>query len=168
MNWFLKKKTKEDVVEQLPRSGPMIRISESLSDETITVLRADLPKRELFSKLVDLLKLPEPEIILRSVLAREQIGSTVIEKGLAIPHARIHGLRRIHAALGIIPDADVSLCLLFVGPTDDMKGHLGFLAAAASLFQNEEFRQSLTRLGNSRAIIERILMEERKVQEAES
>jgi PTS system nitrogen regulatory IIA component len=160
MNWFTKK-PKDLAMEPQPAASSIVRVSDSLSEQTILIFRADLPKRNLFAKLIELLHLPEPDIALRSVLAREQIGSTTIELGVALPHARVHGLARIHAALGIIPAGEIKLCLLFVGPTDNMKGHLGFLASSAALLQRKDFRQALIHAGDSRAILEKIQLEER-------
>jgi mannitol/fructose-specific phosphotransferase system IIA component (Ntr-type) len=156
MSWFFGDKTKNGMAERHPETS-LVRISDFLTKDRILFVAPGTEKRDLFAKLVDVLNLPEPDIALRSVLAREQIGSTLLEKGVAVPHARVHGVERIHAALGILsPAEETRLCLLFVGPTNDMKGHLGFLASCAALFQNQDMRESILRLKSRTEIVEKI------------
>jgi PTS system nitrogen regulatory IIA component len=170
MGWFLKDKNAEKSGASI---GPsLVRIGDFLTESTLQFLPAGLSKRDLFGKLIGTLTLSEPDIALRSVLAREQIGSTLLENGVAIPHARLHGLTRIQAALGIVAAAaepsaeDTRLCLLFLGPTDDMKGHLGFLASSAALFQSETLRYGLLRQKSVPEALEVIRAHEREARGA--
>ncbi len=173
MNWFIKQKKEE------PHTVPMMNeqttlIGSFLSLEKILFLPAGLPKKDIFARLIDVLHLPEPDIALRSVLAREQIGSTILDKDIAIPHARVPGLTGIHCAFGVVAPSngtnseseEARLCLLFVGPANDMKMHLAFLAGAATLFQDREFRQSLLHANNSNWVLETIRSHERALTNA--
>jgi PTS system nitrogen regulatory IIA component len=84
---------------------------------------------------------------------------------VAIPHARIQGLPGLLAALGVLPagladEADAAsptrLCLLFLGPAENVKEHLDFLAAVSRLFHIQEFTESLAKLDNPNQILSRI------------
>jgi mannitol/fructose-specific phosphotransferase system IIA component (Ntr-type) len=76
---------------------------------------------------------------------------------LALPHARVSGLSKLQAAIGICPDgvldskADygpVRVYVLFVGNADNMTQHLGFLARVSGLFQQDGFLEHLVRSGS--------------------
>jgi nitrogen PTS system EIIA component len=66
---------------------------------------------------------------IRTELAkREQLGSTGLGQGVAIPHARVAGLR--------------SAIALFVRAQEDNRAHLELLADAARCFSERPFRQA--------------------------
>src|SRR5205085_2664474 len=101
-------------------------------------------KRQVFGSLIGSLDLPDPGAALKAITAREEAGSTVIAPGLALPHARITGIHTIKAAMGICPTgiqyshaatAPVRLLMLFLGPAENMREHLAFLASVSALFQ---------------------------------
>ena len=75
---------------------------------------------------------------------------------IALPHARIQGISTIKAALGIYPEGYESrtdgtriyLILLFLGPADNMREHLAFLAAVSGLFQKKDLQEKLLKLAS--------------------
>ena len=92
--------------------------------------------------------------ILRALLRREQVGSTALGQGVAIPHARIPGLARpltlfLRTRYAIAFDAPddkpvTNILVIMVpadGATDD---HLQLLAMVASAFSDRDFRASLS------------------------
>ena len=95
----------------------------------------------------------DPEPILRALLRREQVGSTALGQGVAIPHARIAGITqpltlfmRTRLALDFdAPDGKpVANLLVIMVPADgDTDDHLLLLAAIAEAFSDREFRASL-------------------------
>ena len=107
--------------------------------------------------------LDDPALALKEVLYRELWGRTMIAPGLALPHARIPGMKRIAAALAICPKgiAEASaadnnrpyLFLLFVGPTNDVQQHLAFLAAVSSLFQTEGLAERLMQMARPASVL---------------
>lgn len=68
----------------IPHCGDMSR------DEIVRTLASGLAKRH---------NLPGGDGLADQVLAREQIGSTVLMDGLAVPHARLEGLDRPYVAI---------------------------------------------------------------------
>ena len=84
--------------------------------------------RKLVSGLAERHGLPGGEELVKSVLDREQCGSTVIIDGLAVPHARIEGLKQPYAAVATSergidwPDeggGKVHIVFLMLIPRDD-------------------------------------------------
>jgi mannitol/fructose-specific phosphotransferase system IIA component (Ntr-type) len=125
-----------------------IRISDFIQEKSIAFFPSGPSKRQVFGNLIGSLDLDDPGAALKSIMAREEAGSTVITSGVALPHARLSGLTNIRAAIGICPtgieysrrEGDlVQLVVLFVGPAENMRLHLAFLAQVAALFQKQDF-----------------------------
>lgn len=119
-------------------------------------LDLDVPdKGRLLGRIAELLSrrhgLSEAQI-LESLTAREQLGSTGLGHGVAIPHAR---MPQCYAAAGAFvrtrvaipfdaPDRKpVSLFLGLVVPKQAAERHLQLLAAAAGMFSERTFRDEL-------------------------
>ncbi|MBI3291391.1 MAG: PTS sugar transporter subunit IIA [Elusimicrobia bacterium] len=171
MAWIGRRKKKE--VPDSPSTAPReaapaekpVRVSDFLSLKNVVFFPVGSSKQQVFDALVRTTNLPDPSLALQAIMAREQTGTTVIAPGLALPHARIQGLRTIVAALGLCPTGivdpsseggPVRLFLLFLGPSENMRLHLAFLAGASSLFQVEGLSEALLQLTTPEAVIEKI------------
>ena len=119
-------------------------------------LDVDVPdKARLLQRLASLLArrlhLSDTEV-LESLMAREQLGSTGLGHGVAIPHAR---MPQCNAVAGVFvrtkfaipfdaPDRKpVSLFLALVVPKQATERHLQLLATAATMFDDRGFRDRL-------------------------
>ena len=81
--------------------------------------------------------------IVTCVLQREGAGSTCAG-AIALPHARIGGIPKIIAGLGInregvYPGGTARVMLAFVSPQDASAEHLRFLSSAAKTFRDPAF-----------------------------
>jgi PTS system nitrogen regulatory IIA component len=130
-----------------------LRISDFLKDKNILFFPADLPKQQLFERLIGSLKVLDAGLALKAILDRELWGSTTIAPGLALPHARIPGIARIVAAMGICPS---QIFLLFIGPVNNVQEHLAFLASVSSLFQTRGFLEMMVQLKTSESVLAKI------------
>lgn len=83
---------------------------------------------------------------------REQLGSTGIGHGVAIPHARSAWLSQPRAVFlglarpvdfGAADGAPVDLVLALAVPQDDVQGHLALLSELAELLSDETLRERL-------------------------
>lgn len=142
-----------------------VRISSYLNPKRVAIFSHGPSKQQVFGSLLGLLDLPDPSAALKALLAREEVGSTVIGPGIAVPHARLSGLPKLQAALGVCPagvvDAHaaggpVHLFLLFLGPAENMREHLAFLAGAAAILQTDGVVQRLVKLDQPAAILKEI------------
>lgn len=93
-----------------------------------------------------------PGAVVDSLTARESLGSTALGQGVAIPHARVTGLDRAIAAFVRpknpmefdSPDGNpVTFCFVLLVPAEATEQHLQFLAQAAAMLSNAEFRDQL-------------------------
>jgi PTS system nitrogen regulatory IIA component len=112
-------------------------------------------KAELLKKVARMLAgrhgLSETQVF-ESLIAREQLGSTALGHGVAIPHAR---MAQCDAATGVFvrtriavpfdaPDGKpVSMFLGLVVPKQATQRHLQLLATAASIFSDASLRAKL-------------------------
>jgi mannitol/fructose-specific phosphotransferase system IIA component (Ntr-type) len=118
---------------------------------------------ELVEGLVNTGKLPERlrESTLESLRLREELVSTGVGGGVAIPHAFSDELEEVAAVFGrsdygidfeALDGAPVHLMILFVVPRRDYQLHLKTLAAIAKTFANPSLRDQLLKAGSREQI----------------
>src|ERR1019366_1198137 len=163
MKW-LNKLTKTPKIVPKTKSK-LSTVSSYLSEERIIFFPAGPSKRQVIGSLITALDLKDPSAAIKAVLAREEMGSTIISPGLALPHARLDGLSRIEAAIGICPTGvtdphdggtPIRVYVLFLGPADNMKEHLAFLSNVSSLFQKKGFIEKLSKLASPPGVLHAI------------
>ncbi len=90
--------------------------------------------------------------VLRALWRREQVGSTALGHGIAVPHARITGISepivlfvRMKSAIEFhAPDRKpVSLLFVILVPEHANDEHLKILATVSEMFSNKSFRDRL-------------------------
>ncbi len=116
----------------------------------------------------------DPELVTAHLEAREELGSTGIGDGMAIPHGRIEGLRETilvcgRSSKGIPFDADdgrpVHIFLLLLTPTSADCPYLSYLAELVLFLRNPLIRSRLLQ-AESRAELAAILREKTAGREA--
>jgi mannitol/fructose-specific phosphotransferase system IIA component (Ntr-type) len=94
--------------------------------------------RELAARLAATGVVADAEAVFARLWEREQLGSTAIGRGIAIPHCKLDGLAHVVLAVGLAPDgvdfgaADaqpVRLFFVVVSPSRSPAEHLQSLAA---------------------------------------
>lgn len=156
-----------------------MRLTDLLSPERVGVERpsgAHLGKDKALSLLAvmfgerDGVTTAEIERVLRE---REQLQSTGIGEGVAIPHGALPQLKEQVAALLIVPDGvefqaidDARVSILFgvIGPKRATGEHLKTLARVSRLLRSKEFRQRLVDAQDARRAFDLISAEENENQ----
>jgi len=81
-----------------------MKLLEILSPDAIKVGMEATDKEEVFEELIDLLirggKVADRERALKAIYAREELRSTGIGRGVAIPHGKDESIKQITAAAG--------------------------------------------------------------------
>jgi fructose-specific phosphotransferase system IIA component len=144
-----------------------------LDKETVLPDLEAKDKAEILDKLVSSLKGKvsngEIEKIRQAVFEREQIMSTGVGKGLAIPHGKSPGIEQTYAAFAILKkpvDYDaidgqpVNMVFLLVGPQSSNSMHIKMLSRISRLMNNSDFRDRLRECSTAEEIIERFKEEE--------
>jgi mannitol/fructose-specific phosphotransferase system IIA component (Ntr-type) len=126
----------ETVVTDLPAAD---------RDATLAAIVADLDAKGL---LVD------AGVALRDVIAREQVMTTGVGHGVAIPHAYTGGVDRLVAGFyrprpgvdfGATDGLVVDLIFIVLGPRERRREHIRILARISRLLGNADFRGELRR-----------------------
>ena len=128
----------------------MSDLSDILSDRAIDADLVAANKKALFQQLgaaaAKLTGLPAKEIV-ASLNAREKIGSTGFGGGVAIPHARLEGLKGVFGYFArletpvdfqSIDNMPVDLVFLLLSPPDAGADHLKALARISRAFRDAE------------------------------
>ncbi len=104
--------------------------------------------RELIEVLREAGKISEVDSAYRAVLDRENRGSTGLENGIAVPHAKSDTVRTLTVAIGISPrgvdfeSLDGKPCHLFflmLAPPDQSGPHIEALAEIARITRSQAF-----------------------------
>lgn len=108
--------------------------------------------RELLQVLREAGKISDFESAYEAVLARESLGSTGLENGIAVPHAKTPAVRDLTLAVGISPqgiefnsqDGKPSrLFFLMLSPPEQSGPHIEALADIARLSRSPEIYRML-------------------------
>lgn len=123
----------------------------------------EIKKRELIS---------DDKLILDELLKRESLGSTGLEKGIAIPHALIDEVKEPFLALAVIKDgidfeaADqmpTYVLLLLLGSKNDPGAQLKILAHVCRLVKETNFVAQIMKIENPKDICALLEEEEGKI-----
>jgi len=129
----------------------------TLLDESTILANFEVDnKKELLNSLIDLLK---PEVnkeqlkeIRKAVFEREDIMSTGVGKGLAIPHGKAKKIEKNHASFALlkepvayesVDEEPVRIVFLLVGPDSRNNIHIKLLSRISRLMNSTEFRNKL-------------------------
>lgn len=138
-----------------------LKLCDYLSPASIVIEPSVVTKEfffdQLIVKLCELSSLKDIESVRKAVWDREKEGRTVLENGLAIPHARYEGVKEIKACFGILPQGyedpqeklKVRAVFLFLSPQEHFRNHLQLLARISRVFQDKAFFELLLKDQNS-------------------
>ena len=133
-----------------------IRIQDLLSRERVRTDLAASSKKSLLDQLAAEFQSDRPDLnereVFQTLLRREQLGSTAVGHGVALPHGRMAGLDRPLGAFtrlaqpadfDALDDQPVTLVFALLVPDEENEQHLQVLARLARMFDDEAFRQRL-------------------------
>jgi mannitol/fructose-specific phosphotransferase system IIA component (Ntr-type) len=133
----------------------MIRLADHIEQERVLDLSSrtrDAALLELVESISLATEVLDKEKLLRALLEREQIVSTGIGLGLAVPHAKIpevtdfvvaYGRSQEGIDWGSIDDRPVHHVVVIAGPPDRQHRYLQFLASVTLQLKKEELRLAL-------------------------
>lgn len=152
-----------------------MKITDILGKQAIKVGMEAIDKEGALKELVEVLSkvkdIGDKKAIVKGLIERENLGSTGIGQGIAIPHAKTDKLNELIAVLciskkGVEFDAldgePVFIFFLLVAPKDSAGPHLKALAKISRLLRDSFFCELLKRAKDSSEIYEIIRNEEEK------
>ena len=111
------------------------------------------------------------DVLFDNFVSREKLGSTGLGNGVAIPHCRTPGIKKIYGFLAklttpvdfdAIDDEPVDLLFALVVPEEKNDEHLNTLARIAGIMQDNQSRQILRECDSDELLFKTILSLERK------
>jgi fructose-specific phosphotransferase system IIA component len=142
-------------------------LADLISPEVVKVPLAAKTKPEVIRELVQLLldagKIPEFHTVHDALLAREALGSTGLEQGIAVPHAKTKAVPSLTVAIGIAPQGidfqsvdgkPSNLFFLLLAPPDQSGPHIQALAEIARLSKSQTFLRLLGSAATPREVVE--------------
>ena len=111
------------------------------------------------------------ETLFNSFLARERLGSTGIGTGVAIPHCRSAGAKKIYGCLtklatpvdfDAVDDQPVDLVFALVVPEEQNDEHLSTLAGIAQVMQSDTSRQLLRECNSNQELFDSVISLEQR------
>jgi PTS system nitrogen regulatory IIA component len=109
------------------------------------------------------------ERLVQALEDRERLNSTALGEGVAIPHGKLSGIKRVFAAFarskqGVdfhsLDGEPTHLFFLLVAPEDSAGAHLKALARISRLLKDESFRTRLMQAPDAAALFETIRQED--------
>jgi PTS system nitrogen regulatory IIA component len=152
-----------------------MRIDDFLSEDMVVPALEGRKKDDVIEELAEVVSRHHPEIdhwrLVGALQDRERLNSTALGEGVAIPHGRLVGVKRVVAAFGRSPQGvdfnsldgkPTHLFFLLVAPEDSAGAHLKALARISRLLKSPDFRSRLMRAADAHELFEIIREEDEK------
>lgn len=157
-----------------------MRIVDLLSKESILLNASPASKQEAINMLVDLQvnggRIADKEAYKKGILAREEMSSTAVGEGIAIPHAKSAAVKAPSLAAMTVPDGvdyeamdgEPSNLLFMIAAPNNGDVHLEVLSRLMTILMDEDFRTRLLAAPDKQEFLNVInQMEEEKFPEEE-
>ncbi len=139
-------------------------IGDLLANASIAPRASAASKRQALSIVAEIaaraLSLKAPKVF-EALMDREAAGPTGVGRGVALPHAHVGGLDRLHGIFvrleapvdfGAVDDEPVDLVFALLAPRDGGSEHLRALARVSRLLREADVRQQLRSASGADAI----------------
>ncbi len=131
----------------------------------ITATEKEAVIREMVNSLQDAQKINKKDIenIIRSLMKREELGSTGIGKGVAVPHTKHDSVKKIMGTIArstqgvdfnALDGEPVHLFFLLLSPNDSAGSHLAALERISTVIRDNDFRRFMREADGKVGIIE--------------
>ena len=138
-----------------------------IEEDIIKIPLESKTKPDVIKELVDVLKkagkIEDAESVFRAVMLRENMGSTGLEKGIAVPHAKTHKVNNLVLAIGVSPegvdfdslDGEPSKLFFLLIATPQQAGpHIEALSEIARLTRSSNFCKLLLNAKTPKEIVD--------------
>lgn len=148
-------------------------VSDYIKKDTIELNLKSKNKNSVIKEMYENLKktglILNEEQALKDLYAREEMGTTGIGRGVALPHAKTDSVSELVLTIGIckdgieyssIDESKVNILFMFLCPQENTQEYLKVLARISRLIRNDDFRNNLLKAKSSEEIFEIIEKEE--------
>lgn len=153
----------------------MIRLSDYINKDLVIYSLKGKSTIDILGEFADLFSsrglVKDKDKFLKELLQREELGSTAIDDGIAIPHCRLEDIDKTLVAVGIsrsgvnfnsVDNKPTHLFFLLASPQKSTEEHLLALAAISHIARIKTAKQSLMNAKDNDEIIEIVKEWEKK------
>lgn len=139
---------------------------ELIEDKVVKTPLVSTFKNDVIRELIDILKdagkLKNTGEAYKAVLEREDLSSTGLGGGIAVPHAKVQSVDKLTVAVGLAPDGvdfealdgqPSTIFFLLLAPPSDVASHLQALTEIAKISRDEEFCRKILSAADSGEVV---------------
>jgi fructose-specific phosphotransferase system IIA component len=154
-----------------------MRIMDFLDKESIELNIKSKTKKEVIEELVEMLAqkglIIDKKVTIESLMEREELGSTGVGQGIAIPHSKTKGVKELVAAFGVskagvnfeaLDGEPVYIFFLLLAPDGAAGLMLKALARVSNFLKNKYYRRKIMEAADKTSVIQTIEEEEKTKQ----
>lgn len=143
-------------------------LTELITEDVVKIPLESTTKPTVLRELVDFLdksgKILDPDRVYSALLAREELGSTGLELGIAIPHCKCDAVGDITIAVGVSPigvnfdsiDGQPSkLFFLVIAAPNQSTAHIRVLSEIGDIARSEPYLASLIQSTSPKEFVQR-------------
>ena len=152
-----------------------MNLSQLLQPEAVSVALAAVDKKAAIEELIDLLGKVHPlenrDAVSKAVFTREELISTGVGNGIAIPHAKVEDIPGMMISLGIkkdgldfeaLDDMPVRIFFMVIAPKnqESTEQHLKVMARISRILKSGSFCDRILTCASAQEVIDLIAQEE--------
>jgi nitrogen PTS system EIIA component len=154
-----------------------MRILDFLDKDSIEVNIKAKTKKEVIEEIVEMLMkknvIIDKKVAIDSLLEREELGSTGVGQGIAIPHSKTKGVKELIGAFGVskqgvdfdaLDGEPVNIFFLLLAPEGAAGLMLKALARVSNFLKNKYYRKKILEAASKENIVQ-IIEEEEKTKQ---
>lgn len=141
------------------------------NEKLIKFIKGKNTKEEILEKIVNLISentdlVEDKDIFLKNIMERENIGSTGIGMGIAMPHTRCDGIKDLVVSIVVLENAVdfgaidgelIKVVVLVGGPKEKGQEYLKLMSSIARIFREKDIRDSIKTSRNEDELIRNIM-----------
>lgn len=141
------------------------------NEKLIKFIKGKNTKEEILEKIVNLINentdlVEDKNIFFKNILEREEIGSTGIGMGIAMPHTRCDGVKDLVVSIavlenpvdfGAIDGELIKVVVLVGGPKEKGQEYLKLMSSIAKIFREKENRDNIKTSRTEEELIKNIM-----------
>jgi len=144
-----------------------IKLPDLLKEKYIELDLKEKEKTKLIAELVDIIAKPSRikngKTLFKAILEREKLGSTAIGNGIAVPHAKIKGIKKPLLILGrsfegvdfnSLDGEKTYLFFMLISPQEEVGLHLKILAKISHLVKDKFIIERLKKVKDKHEIFQ--------------
>ncbi len=147
----------------------MVRISSMMNEEMVNLSLESETKEKVIEEMASAIlrkkDIHDRDELIRAILDRENLESTGIGRGIAIPHARTNTIDEMVVVFGrsktgvdfaSLDGKPAQLFFLIVAPEREKSAYINVLARLSRLLRKDDFRKNLESASSAQKVIELI------------